>query len=203
MGLEAQCEGQWGAQAGKGVLKFEEKDVLFRGDFRLKIPFAAMKKVEARGGWLRLTHPGGTAELHLGDEAAKWAERIQNPKGRLEKLGIKDGHRVTVIGLDDQKDFRAELTGRDVDVSFGRLRKGSDLVLVRMSAVGDLQRLKALRDSIKKEGAVWVVWPKGQKALREDDVRREAVRVGLVDVKVMSFSDALSGLKLMIPRARR
>jgi hypothetical protein len=66
-----------------------------------------------------------------------------------------------------------------------------------------LDKLTALRDSITQDGAIWVVWPKGQKSLREDDVRRAAKAQGLVDVKVMSFSDTLSGLKLVIPVAQR
>jgi hypothetical protein len=191
-----------GGKTSRGLARLEEKELVFRGDFRLKVPFAEMKKVEAKGGWLRFAHAGGTTELKLGAEAEKWAERILNPKGRLEKLGIKEGQRVSVLGLDGEEDFQAELSARRLDVS-ARLRKDTDVVVVHMDAQADLHRLPALRDSIRKEGAVWVVWPKGRKELREDDVRREAVQIGLVDVKVMSFSDALSGLKLMIPRARR
>ena len=40
-------------------------------------------------------------------------------------------------------------------------------------------------------------------ANREDDIRHFSPTVGLVDVKVMSFSDELSGLKLVIPLALR
>ena len=50
---------------------------------------------------------------------------------------------------------------------------------------------------------IWAVWPKGRKKLREDDVRGYALAQGLVDVKVVSFSETLSGLKLMIPRKLR
>ena len=46
---------------------------------------------------------------------------------------------------------------------------------------------------------IWVVWAKGRKEFREDDVRAYGPTAGLVDVKVMSFSDVLSGLKLVIP----
>ena len=52
-------------------------------------------------------------------------------------------------------------------------------------------------------GAIWVVWPKGRKELREDDVRNAAKAQGLVDIKVMSFSETLSALKLVIPVAER
>ena len=67
----------------------------------------------------------------------------------------------------------------------------------------DLPRLEALRAAIKKNGAIWVVWTKGRKEFREDDVRADGPTAGLVDVKVMSFSDTLSGLKMVIPVKER
>jgi len=60
-----------------------------------------------------------------------------------------------------------------------------------------------LRAAIKPAGAIWVIWPKGRKAFREDDVRAAGPGAGLVDVKVVSVSDALSGLKMVIPLAQR
>ena len=68
-----------------------------------------------------------------------------------------------------------------------------------MSAVRDLARLRVLRETIKPGGGIWVVWPKGRKEFREDDVRAAGPSVGLVDVKVVAFSETLSGLKMMIP----
>ena len=72
-----------------------------------------------------------------------------------------------------------------------------------MNKRADLVRLGPLRDAIVRNGAIWVVWPKGGKELREDDVRAFGAKVGLVDVKVVSFSDSLSGLKMVIPVKER
>ena len=87
--------------------------------------------------------------------------------------------------------------------SAGRLSKDADIVFLAVEERGALSRLQSLRAAIRKDGAVWVLWPKGQKALREDDVRAAAREAGLVDVKVVSFSETLSGLKLVIPVAER
>jgi len=83
------------------------------------------------------------------------------------------------------------------------VRKGAAVVLFGVRRVAQLSRLAALRAAIAPDGAIWVVWPKGRKELREDDVRAAAKRSGLVDVKVASVSDTLSGLKLVIPVAQR
>jgi hypothetical protein len=201
MGREATCEARWAGGSSTGRARLEEKEIVFRGDFRLKIPFARIQSVEARGGRLVLETTEGRAELTLGAEAARWAERIRNPPSRLEKLGLKPGLIVSVVGLDDAA-FRRELAARGIE-PVTRPRKGSNVVVVRMDAVASLARLAALREAIAPDGAIWVVWPKGRKELREDDVRREAERVGLVDVKVASFSEELSALKLVIPRSKR
>jgi hypothetical protein len=94
---------------------------------------------------------------------------VRYPRSRMEKLGVKMGHRVTVLGVADP-DFLAELKERGADVS-PRRRAGSDIIFVAMTSRADLRRLDALRKSIKPEGAVWVIWPKGRREFREDDVR--------------------------------
>jgi hypothetical protein len=198
MGLEATCAVRVGRSSDVGRARLEESALHFSGELRLRIPFAEMTRVAARAGWLEIAFAGGLARLELGPQAAKWASKILNPRGLMDKLGIKAGMRVSLFGIDDDALLRQVLE-RAPDVKPGRLRADSDLVLWGAREKRALSRLGALRRSIRPTGAIWVVWPKGRKELREDDVRAAAVAVGLVDVKVVSVSDTLSGLKLMIP----
>jgi hypothetical protein len=201
MGLEAECVVRWEGRASRGRAQFEEKEIVFRGDFRLVIPLAEVKSADARDGTLSLQSRAGTARFELGAAAEKWAARIRSPRGRLDKLGVKAGSRVRVVGLADDA-FAAELEGRGAQV-LSRAAGGLDLVFARMEAVADLARLAAFRKAIAPAGAIWVLWPKGRRELREDDVRAAALASGLVDVKVVSFSETLSGLKLVIPLRER
>jgi hypothetical protein len=123
-------------------------------------------------------------------------------RSRLDKLGVKDGAKVVLVGLSDAE-FRRELRTRTGKVSIGRAGKGNDLVFFSVTGVSELKRLKVFREAIRPAGAIWVLWPKGRPALREDDVRNAALSSGLVDIKVVAFSEALSGLKLVIPVAQR
>jgi hypothetical protein len=168
----------------------------------VRIPLDTVSEVKAKRGQLLLTWPSGSAILDLGRAAETWALKIRYPRSRLDKLGVKPGAAVSLVNLADAA-FAQEVRARTDRVSSGRVRKGSDLVIVATHAKVDLDRLTSLRASIVPDGAIWVVWKKGQKALREDDVRAAAQAQGLVDVKVMSFSEALSALKLVIPRADR
>lgn len=123
-------------------------------------------------------------------------------RSRLDKLGIKPGARVALVGLDDAA-IRRELRTRTTDVAEGRPRKDTDMILFAVDGLKPLARLKTLQGSIKRNGAIWVVWPKGQTHIKEDMIRGAALAQGLVDIKVIAFSETLSGLKLVIPVAKR
>lgn len=127
---------------------------------------------------------------------------LRYPRPLVEKLGVKPGMRVSVVSLDEPW-LLEELRARGAEVTTGRPRKGSALVLAGMTRPADLARLPALRKAIEPDGAVWVIWPKGRKEFREDDVRAAGPGARLVDVKVVAVSDTLSGLKMVVPVALR
>src|SRR4029453_13359987 len=157
MGLEADCTARFGRQSSTGQARLEEKELVFRGAFRLKVPLPEIRSVEAKDGALRIGWKGGDVRLELGAAAAKWADKIKNPRGLLEKLGVKHDARVGGLGLDD-RGFLAQRAPRTPHVA-ARTGRGLDLVLVAMSKPADLLRLPALRRAIEPDGAVWVLWP--------------------------------------------
>jgi len=122
-------------------------------------------------------------------------------RSRLDKLGIKPGMRIALVDLDDAA-FRRELRDRTDDVTEGRPRKDTEMILFAVDSPAPLRRLATLQRAIRN-GAIWVVWPKGQAHIKEDMIRAAAIAHGLVDIKVIAFSETLSGLKLVIPVARR
>lgn len=125
------------------------------------------------------------------------------PKPVIDKLGVKPGQRVSVLGLPGDSPFRAPVAERAAKLSWGRLLKDNDLVFVALTSVAELSQLPRLRAAIVPDGAIWPLWPKGRKELREYDVRAAALASGLVDVKVVAFSEVLSALKLVIPLSQR
>ncbi len=202
MGQEAACHVSTGTQSSEGIAQLETTELRFKGTFALRIPFDSITAFEAKRGKLHVTHKAGTAVFDLGSHAETWALKIRYPRGRLDKLGVKPDSVLSILNVTDPT-FRDELEQRGIKASFGRTRKNSTLIVCGVDAIPQLAKHTPLRDSIPQDGAIWVVWPKGQKSLREDDIRRAAKAQGLVDVKVMSSSDTLSGLKLAIPAAQR
>ncbi|HET8647747.1 MAG TPA: hypothetical protein VFO85_19770 [Vicinamibacteria bacterium] len=182
------------------MARLEDKELVFRGEVRVRAPLDLVTDVRARGGVLSLRYGGEDLSLRLGELAERWADRILHPPSRLDKLGVKEGQRVSVIDLEDPA-FLKELEARGATVVGSGAK--ADMVFLACRSVGDLEALASLMRAIPPEGAIWVLWAKGGQALREGDVREAALPLGLVDVKVVAFSDVLSGLKLMIRREQR
>ena len=80
---------------------------------------------------------------------------------RLDKLGIKPGMRVALVGLRDAA-FRRELRRRTDQVTDARPRRDTELILFAVDGTAPLRRLATLQRAITGSGAIWVVWPKGQ-----------------------------------------
>ena len=129
-------------------------------------------------------------------------ERQGPPKPLIDRLGVKPGHRVAVLGVEDPT-FLAALAERTAHVFVGRRRTELDLLFAGIDDRARLARLGSHKDFILPAGAVWVVWPKGSPEINENDVRDAALEVGLVDVKVVSFSATHSALKLVYRLADR
>jgi hypothetical protein len=202
MGQEALCAARFGGKVSQGKALLESAALVFRGDFRLKIPFRAMKSVSAAQGVLRVDFPEGTARFELGSQAESWVRRILHPKSLMDKLGVKLGTVVSVLGVRDAS-FQQQLDERTPEVADARPRKDSDLIFLAAEARAGLKRVRNLTRWLKKTGAIWVVYPKGQPHITQADVMAAAKAAGLVDVKVVSFSATHTALKLVIPVARR
>lgn len=202
MGLEAkpQVEFQNATSQVRVHLDSNKLDVFLKP--ALHIPFAKMKRVAARDGALCIEFGRETITLQLGAAAERWAQKIKNPKGRLDKLDVKSGDlRVVLLGA-HEPDFEGELAER-VKVS-KKLVASADRVFLRVTAPADLAKLPGVRAKLAPAGMIWIVREKGKAArVRESDVRDAARKAGLVDVKVVSFSDALTADKFVIPKAER
>jgi hypothetical protein len=202
MGLEATCRASFDGKTSAGKAHLDATELRFRGDFALKIPFNQIESFEVKGGKLKVKFPAGAAVFELGPAAEKWALKIRYPKSVIDKLGVKPGFKVSVLGILDEN-FRRQLRVRTEDISEDKAAMGSELIFFSVDNVKLLGKLKVLQSALKKNGGIWVIWPKGQTHIKEDMVRAAARLQGLVDVKVVSFSETHSGLKLVVPVSKR
>ena len=132
----------------------------------------------------------------------KDGERDYSHRTRLEKLGVKPDWRASVIAVGDQ-DFLKELRGAAAEVVVGKAAKDSDAIFFGAIDAKELSRLAVLKSSMKQNGALWVIRPKGRQEISERAVMAAGKAVGLVDVKVVSFSATHTAEKFVIPVADR
>ena len=201
MGQELACSVFSNGKTHRGKALLESKEVIFRGDLRLKIPLAAIKKVEAADGKLKVRTDDALYVFDLGDKAEKWREKIVNPKSLVDKLGVKAGDAVWVVGS-FPAEFLGELKKKGAVVSRGKTGVPA-WILLAADSVSDLAGVKGAAGAMKDSAGLWIVYPKGQKAITEHDVRGAGLRAGLTDVKVASFSETHTALKFVIPVGKR
>jgi hypothetical protein len=123
-------------------------------------------------------------------------------KPLMDKLGVKPESVVNVIGVKDPG-FLGLLAERGADVSMGRRRKSADLVFYLAEHPKDLAKLAQLEGDIARDGAIWVVFPRGRPEIKDVVVIAAGIAAGLVDNKVVRFSETHTALRFVIPLARR
>jgi len=123
-------------------------------------------------------------------------------RSRIEKLGVKPGSDVLLLGIEEDAEFVAELKGAGATLR----TKGSapaDMIFAVFRHRDDLRRLAPLVARMKPAAVLWTLRPKGSKDLKEAEMMKAGQSAGLVDVKVVSFSEVLTAEKFVIPVARR
>jgi hypothetical protein len=197
VGQELECKARIqrrGRMLGKAQL--ETDYVLFRGRQRFKVSFGELTGVKADSGILKLEFAGGPAELELGDAAEKWARKILNPPSLMDKLGVKPGLTVRLVGeFDDvESGFPQEIAKRQaVAVAKGKC----DLLFLGAGTAAHLDRIGKLKADLKPGGVIWVVYPKGVPQITEIQVIQAGRAAGMKDVKVVRFSATHTGLKFV------
>jgi len=202
MGKELNCSVRFGKHQSEGKALLETSEILFRGDFRLKIPFSTIKSAKAVDGELRLQTADGLAVFHLGAAADKWCDKILHPKSRIQKLGVKPGAKVSLLGNLDAE-FLRELGSLTKSVWKGKIDSDAEWIFFAADSKGDLGSLSKISKSMQGATALWIIYPKGQKHITENDVLAAGRKSGLKDVKVVGFSPKHTALKFVIPLVTR
>ena len=123
-------------------------------------------------------------------------------RSRIEKLGVKKGLDVLLLGIEDDAAFMKELRGAGAAIRTTGSQQ-ADMIFALFRRRDDLRRLPPLVPRLKAAGALWTLRPKGSKDLTETEMMRAGQEAGLVDVKVVSFSDVLTAEKFVVPVANR
>jgi hypothetical protein len=118
-----------------------------------------------------------------------------------KKLGIKEGHRLALLGAPGEMERTLGELPNGVSVRTSA-RGRSDVIVCFVTARAELERrFAALKRALEWDGGLWIAWPKRSSGVATDmteDVAREiALANGLVDNKVCAIDETWSGLRLV------
>ncbi|MBS0363702.1 MAG: DUF3052 family protein [Proteobacteria bacterium] len=114
-------------------------------------------------------------------------------RSRIDKIGVKGGMRVAVMGVDDPT-LSAELAGQGA-VPADELAN-LDILFYGADSAEALAWVGALVPMLAERGALWIVSRKGKAAAVKDvEVMAAAKAHGLIDNKVVSFSATHTSLR--------
>jgi hypothetical protein len=156
----------------------ESDHILFRGaSERVKLALADVTKLDVQGDALLLERSGHALVLHLAPGAStRWLSKIRTPRSLLDKLGVREGMKVVVLGVQDAE-FLAQLERR-VGAVRTRASAGTDVIVYGPSPSG-IDRPRPAARHARPERRDRVVHRKGKEATLWDvDVFAAGRRAG-------------------------
>ena len=122
-----------------------------------------------------------------------------------KKLGIKEGHKVCFI---NQPDNYLSLFEQLPEIEEGKPNEEVNFIHYFSKSAAELKEtLPGLKKRLKKDGTLWISWPKKAAKVQTDldgnVVRQLGLEAGLVDVKVCAVDETWSGLKFMYRKEDR
>jgi hypothetical protein len=199
MGLEAECTVRVGRKTSAGLALLEGERILFRGDFRLDIPFEDLRDVAVEGAALVVRTDDQEARFEVGAPVAdRWLRLIKEPKGLFERLEVGTQSRIAVVDVFDSV-FLTALRERTASVAEGRVPQGAPTIFFGAENKDALRKIQLLRARMDDTGVLWIVRPKACKAFAEADVNEAVLSSGLTETKAVAFSRTHIAHKCVIP----
>ncbi len=121
-----------------------------------------------------------------------------------KKLGIKEGHRVALLGA--PAGFEDQLEGLAPGVVVTRGLRGTrpfDVIVLFAKKDAELQSsFDRARDRLEDPGGLWACWPKKSSGvateLSDGRVREIGLATGMVDNKTCAVTEVWSGLRFVV-----
>jgi hypothetical protein len=203
VGFERKCSAVFGADSDEGTAYLEGVKIVFRGTMRRTLELGGLHRETVRGEYLCLDFKSGQqARLQLGADSVKWLAAIQNPKSVVEKIGVTAGAKIAVMG-NGNSELICKVEERAGAKTLWRAARNCDIVWLFIEDERGLRDFERAVRCISQSGAIWAIYPKGGKSVKESGVRQAGLSAGLVDVKVVAVSEVLTGLKFVIPMKDR
>lgn len=116
-----------------------------------------------------------------------------------QKLGLKEGHKVAIIGAPPEFDLGVLPTGATLQRKLTGKALFDVLVVFVTKRTQLVTQIAACRPRMQPAAGLWIAWPKRASGVAtdvtENTVREVALPTGLVDNKVCAIDATWSGLR--------
>lgn len=192
MGRETKSTVTHGGATALARLHLDSETLTIGPPVRAKLALAGLA---AEAGAAGLTVEAGRDSYLVAmseKEAAAWARAIRHPPSLADKLGVKPGVTVALIG--DPPEPIAAVAGAAARHAAPPTAIAAAVTLATVTKL-DARLLAALARALPPKGAVWLVYEKG--VLKGDDLIAAARAAGLKDTKVAKISETHAALRFV------
>lgn len=196
MGLEINCKGIVSGNEYQGRLHVDSKEIKFTcADAKWNHPVGSDVTAKVNDGVLQVGSGKKSARFELGSDAEKWLEKILNPPSRMKKLGIKAGQKIFLQGsFPTEFEEEIEKAGAEIASSLSHCT----LLIALVESFQELTALKKPVGKLETGMSVWVVWPKGETAVTQNQVIDFGKSLGTGPGKSCAFDERLTAMRFTL-----
>jgi hypothetical protein len=195
MGREAKVEYDDGRERVAVRAHLDAAALALTGAKKLTVPLAGVTTATVDGDWLKIGAGKTKFALALGaKEAEAWRKKILNPPTLGDKLGIKPGKTVLLVGALPAEVAAAAKAAQTA----AKLPKtiAADIAALMLNPGQEEQLIVAAAKALAPGAALWLVYEKGR-AVNGDAIIARARKAGLKDTKVARISETHAALRFI------
>lgn len=203
MAKESACRLQVGKDRYDGQVRMEADHIDFAGSTKFRFRLAEITNPRREGDSIRFSFHGNPVTISLGQQGTteEWVEYMLHPQSLADKLGVLEGNTVRVLNLDDSE-LLSSLEDKNTKVISGSGGR-CDVVMLGVERAAELRQIGDLTQSLRPNGAIWVVLPKSVRTVTKASVSAAAREAGMQHVEVVDFSENRAAYKMIRPGSPR
>lgn len=197
MAMESACRLQMGRDRFDGKVRMEADHIDFAGNTKYRFRLTEITQPRKDETAISFGFHGHTVSIDLGNArtADHWIDYILHPLSLADKLGVKEGHTIRVMNIEDTA-LISSLQGKKTKlVSTNEAR--CDMVMLGVERASELRQLEDLSENLRPDGAIWVVLPKSVRTVTKANVFAAAREAGMTHVEVVDFSETQAAHKII------
>jgi hypothetical protein len=203
MAMESACKLQVGRDHYDGKARMEVDHIDFAGSTKYRFRLSEIRSPRQDDEALSFDFHGNTVTIKLSSTraATNWIDYMLHPQTLVDKLGIKEGHKVRVLNLDDNQ-LLGLLQTRNATI-ISQPATSCDMVMLGVERPSELRQIEDLSETLRPDGAIWVVLPKSVRTVTKANVFAAAREAGLSQVEVVDYSETQAAYKIVRPPASK